>query len=187
MDFFGNCGGFRESSDEVTVAEYDDVHPEKPKRAKPRRPQPAPAPPSLLKATSDCPTPFGREGEFYSLLNAQGNPVQGYTVIEHQTDTSRAFPPSPFGPGTSVQRSPPGVNSGFDDWLNPGPFQAPGNSIQTFTVTPTTTPANPTAPQQPVMVQEVDGNMYDALGTWFQFPQVFVNGVPTPQECVYVP
>jgi hypothetical protein len=138
----------------------------------------------VLKAESDCPGGNGNGREIdYTLQDANGNPVSGYTVVEHQTDTSRAS--SAFGPGTSFQTSPPGTTSGFNDWLNPGPFQQPGNSIQTFTVT--TASPSPSAPRQPVIIQSVNGQMYGSLGIWFQFPQVFVNGAPTPKECVFAP
>src|SRR5581483_7470173 len=81
-----------------------------------------------LKAESDCPDPNGNGRNIdYTLQDASGNPVSGYTVVEHQTDTSRAS--SAFGPGTSYQTAPPGTVSGFQDWLNPSPFQKPGNSI----------------------------------------------------------
>ena len=135
----------------------------------------------ILQAQSDCPTADGRVIN-YSLQDANGNSVSDYTVVEHQTDTSRAS--SAFGPGTSFQSAPPGTFSGFLDTLNPGPFQKPGNSIQTFTIT--TANPSPNAPQQPVMIQSVNGQMNGSLGIWFQFPQVFVNGVPTPKQCVFV-
>src|SRR5271166_1494425 len=136
-----------------------------------------PPPPTMVTQTSDCPSPTGTGREInYDLVDANGNPVPSYTVVEHQTDTSRAS--SAFGPGTSFQTPPPGAYSGFDDSLIPCPFQKPGNSIQTFTVT--TSQPSPTAPQQPVMIQAMNGQVYGSLGIYFQFPQVFVNGVPTP-------
>jgi hypothetical protein len=139
-------------------------------------------PPLILKAESDCPDPNGNGRNIdYTLQDASGKPVSGYTVVEHQTDTSRAS--SAFGPGTSYQTAPPGTVSGFQDWLSPGPFQKTGNSIQTFTVTPAS--PSPSAPQQPVIIQSVNGQKYGSLGIWFQFPQVFVNGVPTPKQCVF--
>lgn len=136
----------------------------------------------ILKAESDCPDPNGNGRNInYTLEDANGNPVSGYTVVEHQSDTSRAS--SAFGLGTTYQTSPPGTTSGFNDWLNPNPYQKPGNSIQTFYVTKAN--PGPNAPQQPVIIQSVDGQMYGSLGLYFQFPQVFVNGVPTPKECVF--
>jgi RHS repeat-associated protein len=141
-----------------------------------------PPPPTTVRQTSDCPTGMGREID-YDLLDANGNLVSTYTIVEHQTDTTRAS--SAFGPGTSFETSPAGANSGFQDLLNPGPYQKPGNSTQTFTVT--TSQPSPTAPQQPVMIQAMDGQLYGSLGIYFKFPQVFVNGVPTPTQCVFAP
>jgi RHS repeat-associated protein len=138
------------------------------------------SPQLVLKAVSDCPTANGREID-YALQDSSGNPVLNDTVVEHQTDTSRAS--SPFGPGTSYETTPAGTVAGFQDTLNPGPFQQPGNSIQTFTAT--TSAPSPNATQQPVMIQSVNGQMNGSLGIWFQFPQVFVNGVPTPTQCVF--
>lgn len=136
----------------------------------------------ILKAESDCRDPNGNGRHIdYALQDARGNAVSGYTVVEHQTDTSRAS--SDFGPGTSYQTAPSGNPSGFQDWLNPSPFQKPGNSLQTFWIT--TSNPSPDAPLQPVMIQWLNGQMYSRLGIWFQFPQVFVNGILTPQHCVF--
>jgi len=157
----------------------DPDHPRHDPKEPPQKPANKAAP-LILKAQSDCPTANGREID-YTLQDANGNPVSDYTVVEHQTDTSRAS--SAFGPGTSFETAPPGTGSGFQDTLNPGPYQKPGNSIQTFTVT--TAKPSPSAPQQPVMIQSVNGQMNGSLGIWFQFPQVFVNGVPTPTQCVF--